>query len=261
MRFGLWRGLRTACAAAVVLAATPVFGFSCLDGNGGCIIWQPGQATLSLFLGNPGGQLSNGTFSWDENAAGAAFDWNNIGTRFQFSPRVGEAFLDPCGPQGPQHACPNTGPIGNNPVYFTPTICGRGFGDALALTVNCFDRAARDMVNAPVFVRQGERWDAYDGPLRGGVVDLRRVLGHEFGHVLGLLHPDDDGQNVVALMNSRIGNIDRPQGDDVDGIRSLYSGIIGTEEERGCAMTTSGAPSAWWWLGLAALLLKRGKKA
>ena len=49
---------------------------------------------------------------------------------------------------------------------------------------------------------------------------------HEFGHVLGLTHPDEAGQSVTALMNSMVSNLDALAADDINGIRSIYgSGV------------------------------------
>ena len=48
-----------------------------------------------------------------------------------------------------------------------------------------------------------------------------RLLVHEFGHVVGLGHPDEAGQNVQAIMNSVV-NYDHLQPDDIAGIRALY---------------------------------------
>ena len=49
-------------------------------------------------------------------------------------------------------------------------------------------------------------WNSYRGNLRTSgatsVHDFMRVALHEFGHVLGLDHPDENGQRVTALMNS-----------------------------------------------------------
>ena len=48
------------------------------------------------------------------------------------------------------------------------------------------------------------------------------LLVHEFGHVMGLGHPDQAGQQVTAIMNSDIGFLRELQPDDIAGARALY---------------------------------------
>lgn len=241
----------------LVLPALPARAFVCLKAaNGTCLHWAQGQANIVSFLGGPL-QLSNGTTSWDQNAINAANDWNGIGAAFHFNASAGGALNEPCGPAGPGHACPGTGPAGDNPVVFRDNVCGAAFGpDIIELTKNCWN-ADGTMVNAPVFVNSAVLWNAYDGPIRfttGGqpVNDIRRVLLHEFGHVLGLGHPDQVGQTVEAIMNSQESNLDRLQSDDVTGARSLYpnTGLVGTS---GCQIEAR-HPGGWP-LVLPALLL------
>ena len=218
---------RLVLVLAILLPAASAHAFVCLQIAGHCTHWVQGGATLRSFLGNPGSPLINGTFSWDQNAVNAANDWNAAGAAFHFNVNVGGTFTSPCGAAGPSHACPNTGPVGDNPVFFSDSFCGQGFGDIIELTNNCADSNTGAMLNAPVFVNSQVSWNAYDGPIRVGsnnqvIHEIRRVLVHEFGHVLGLDHPDENGQAVFAIMNSRESNIDRLQQDDINGLFSLY---------------------------------------
>ena len=255
--------------AVLTLPAASARAFVCLQINGHCARWTQGGATLHSFLGNPGTPLINGTFSWDQNAVNAGNDWNAAGAAFHFDVGVGGTFLTPCGAAGPSHACPNTGPVGDNPVFFADNFCGIGFGDIIELTNNCASSSDGAMLNAPVFVNSTVSWNAYDGAIRvvnnQVIHDIRRVLVHEFGHVLGLDHPDKNGQTVIAIMNSRESNIDRLQQDDINGLFSLYPNSGGPPNSAptntGCAIA-DGSPPAYGWLLLppALLLVQRSRR-
>lgn len=257
---------------ALLLLSQPAAAFVCLSPGGGdpsdpafCSRWTNGFARMKTHLGSPGRQLFNGSFTWDANVQGAAADWTALNSGFQFQV-VGGEFIDPCGRQGAGHACTDTGPEGDNPIFFTNTICGAGFGDIIAQTTNCFTPTSTQsrMVNSPVFFNANESWNAYDGRLRNdGIIDIRRVILHELGHVMGLVHPDDNGERVIAIMNRRVSDLDRLVDDDAAGAFFLYrNGVPGggpaPGASTGCHVARDGAGSiSWLALVAAAGLLAR----
>ena len=251
---------KTVLLVLLLLPAMPAHAFVCLKtDNGTCLHWAQGQATLLSFLGNPGALLINGTTTWDQNSINAANDWNAVGAAFRFNVNVGGQLNEPCGPRGGSHACPNTGPARDNPVLFRADFCGRAFGDIVELTNNCWDPGSGAMINAPVFVSSNVPWNAYDGPIlfSGGnaINDIRRVLLHEFGHVLGLDHPDQNGQTVQAIMNSHESNLDRLQPDDIAGLQSIYPGGEGPAATTNSCQIAPGGTSSGWLLALPAVLV------
>ena len=53
---------------------------------------------------------------------------------------------------------------------------------------------------------------------------LIALLLHELGHVIGLGHPDEAGQEKEAIMNTFVGTLRNLQPDDIAGARALYGG-------------------------------------
>ncbi|HEV2841878.1 MAG TPA: matrixin family metalloprotease [Chthoniobacterales bacterium] len=112
---------------------------------------------------------------------------------------------------------------GDTSVFMSNTVYGDPFGgNTLAVTLIS---ARGSMFEADVIFNNAFAFDSYRGNLQPGLQDFHRVALHEFGHVLGLGHPNQGPppQTVMAIMNSTIGNIDSLQPDDIAGAQSIYS--------------------------------------
>lgn len=185
------------------------------DGNP--ISWPRKQATLNLRLGSA---------VWNNAGREAAEAWNQAGSSFRFD------FETPSIPA--QQSCAE--PDFLNTVLWSAQDCGMAFGDAIAFTAG-WGLDDGTIGDRDVVLNTAHQWDVYTGPLRfsGGepVFDLRRVAMHEFGHVLGLDHPDDHGQQVRALMNSDGGSVESLQTDDIAGVRAIYGVQRATTATRG----------------------------
>jgi hypothetical protein len=113
---------------------------------------------------------------------------------------------------------------GVNEVLFATTYGGRAFDTntvAITLSSRIVSGGNNERVEADIIFNSTRSWDSYRGPQRPSV-DLQRVAIHEVGHALGLDHPDEAGQSVTAIMNSRVGNLDTAAQDDITGAQKLY---------------------------------------
>ena len=200
---------RLALVLLVVVSATAVIRSYVLSGPS----WSGTSVTMQLQLGPSPGTLLDGSADWNTVAENALARWNQVISRLSFRVVRG-----------------STAPIasGNsvNNVVFDSSYFGRPFG-AETLAVTLWSYRGSTLTEADVVFNTNWDWNSYRGPLRPAssgktLIDFRRVALHEFGHVLGLDHPDDHGQHVTAQMNSSISNLDDLADDDINGARALY---------------------------------------
>jgi len=172
--------------------------------------WTTPTVVMHLQLGPSGGTLDDGAESWGQSAEWALAQWNEV---------MGSMEL--------RVVRDSSAVVGNgnrtNNVFWSSSIFGTPFGlDTLAVTRQwTFDSIRTE---ADVIFNTAFDWNSYRGALRPDVEDFHRVAMHEFGHVLGLDHPDELDQVVVAIMNSKASDIDGLQADDIAGAQILYGG-------------------------------------
>ncbi len=159
-------------------------------------------------------KLSDGSGTLNDSAQDALNIWNQYLVRMKFAVDKG-SILTPFDTDA------------NTSVIMTSTIYGEQFGDGTLAVTLVTPRAmpgVAHFIEADVIFNSSRDWDSYRGPLQGDVIDFHRVALHEFGHVVGLDHPDQASprQFVNAIMNSTISSVDSLQADDINGAKSIY---------------------------------------
>jgi len=176
MRFFLQ--IRVVLTSLFFLCAQPLWGYF-LEGQS----WTLDRTVaMQLSLGGPQA-LSDGFGSFNESAQDALNIWNSHLVHLQFTAVLSSPVV----------------PVQNDDemsAFFSSTVFGDNFGSGtLAVTLLSFRGSV--MEETDTVFNNGVTWDSYRGILRPGVLDFLRVAIHEFGHTLGLDHPDQHGQHVA----------------------------------------------------------------
>ena len=175
--------------------------------------WATSTITMQLQLGSSSGPLTDGSASWGAAAEDALSTWNSYIGATKFS-----VVRDSTATKAEGNRLNN--------VFFSSTVYGDAWGTGVLAVTLTYSNSASQSTECDVLFNSTLSWDSYRGSLRygtsGTIFDFHRVALHEFGHVLGLDHPDQSGQSVVAVMNSRISNLDALATDDITGAQTLY---------------------------------------
>ena len=199
-------------AALAIVLLTPVAEAFVQETNdaGMPVAWNKNRTVL-MHLSLPSSiHLTDGTASLNDSARDALNIWNQQLVHMHFA-------VDQ------NSTVPPVDGDGNISVIMTTTVYGDAFG-ASALAVTLVETRGNHLLESDVVFNANRTWDSYTGPLQSGRMDFHRVALHEFGHVVGLDHPDQatPKQNVAAIMNSIVSNIDTLQSDDINGAHSIY---------------------------------------
>ena len=198
-------------AAITVALASASFGYVREFDNGTPLAWVKDRTVvMQLSLGSGTRNLRDGFTSFNDSAIDALKTWNPYLAHLQFS-WVKNSPVTPA--QGDDEMS----------VIFDNKVFGDNFGSGvLAVTLLAYRNG--NFEETDTVFNSAISWDSYRGNLTPPVYDFHRVAIHEFGHTRGLDPPDQaqPKQFVVAIMNSRVSNLDTLAQDDINGVTSIY---------------------------------------
>jgi hypothetical protein len=195
------------------------------DSGGYVLAWEPGSIPMRILLPAPTFALTDGS-DYVSSVEAAMQAWNTKLGIVQFS---WQSFPTPSNPPVGTYSNSNgLNEIAMDSQYsYGKDNSGndvRKSFDQYTLAITVTFSQGDSLVEADMVINTKWTWDSYRGPLNSNE-DIRRVVIHELGHVLGLKHPDQatPPQNVTAIMNSQVSNIDTMQADDIAGAQLLYA--------------------------------------
>lgn len=167
--------------------------------------WQKARVVINLRVGSAklSRPLIDGSTTWNSAVRPALRTWNTKMKNMQFA--VGAA-------AGQKAKYDN-----KNYAFFAAKAYGKRIG-ARTLGVCYTWSSGKTTVDTDVVFNTKFKWNSYRGKLRSGIVDIRRVAIHEFGHALGLGHSNKAG----AIMRPTMSNLYKLGTDDIKGAQKLY---------------------------------------
>jgi hypothetical protein len=198
-------------AVAFAFITSASFGYVREFDNGIPLAWVKDRTVImQLSLGTGTRSLRDGFTSFNDSAIDALKTWNPHLAHLQFSWVKNS---------------PVTAVEGDDEmsVIFDNKVFGSNFGSG-TLAVTLLGYRNGNFEETDTVFNNAISWDSYRGALTPPIFDFHRVAIHEFGHTLGLDHPDQakPPQNVVAIMNSMVSNLDTLAQDDINGVTAIY---------------------------------------
>lgn len=208
-----WKAILLAAVFLLLLASLSYAWVQTKNTSGRGEHWRSRAVTLTFRLGCADTEaIERWGPCWDDVAEHAMQAWNDAGSRFRFTGAARRATRRP--------SC--TAPDYTRVVTWGTSLCREWLGsDTLAITGNwSYDNG--ELTDSDIVFNAFFEWGAYPGRYRYNLPDLHRIAMHEFGHTLGLTHPDDHGQIVEAIMNAYADDTQTLQADDMAGVQAIY---------------------------------------